>query len=893
MLQVKNETENQMIKLTILLFQILVFCICILVTLYFLRPQNVRSRVLCIFCIFLFSLISRQIVQITPSIKDEVILTAQNAKREESNGTEVDIVSLMIDGVFVSPFDAEDGHWYWVSNRYSWRPSDDKRWDGTATNQITLKVPVGWERYINFDENIYRGYVEVKRPDGVTEIVDTYSQEKLFFPYFIGRSETKLLILNGILQISIYAASFFSMTAILVLAARHIGSVDSVMTSGENKKLKVQKCQTYQFKSQIIKSIIAACLLGILIILFVLSNLWGRIKTDAQIMAFKPEVISEPITLENRYTQTFSANGTFNQIQLQFATFDRKNLRTTNVQLKNIMTKDIVNNWELDNSNITKDIVKLNLPQNCSKGQYELIISSNNSDSESCVGIYLQDKSIYNGKLHINGEFQNHDISIGLVQETHLGHLLLIGILSAAIICFWIAYLVLYVFRMDLWKAAFILIMSFGSLYLFIYPSGAVNDSWRHYLTAYDYSNAIFGIPKSSFGTVLMRKDDCDAFLRYRGINRNASIELYFEEFDEFSIRCQDKTIADCGIRSLDYGSTSAASKIAYFPQTLGLTIGRFLSLGTVPCMFLARLLQLFVVATLLSLSIKIIPSRREMFLLVALLPIFLQQIAAFSYDGMAFGFSFLFISICTKLNSATEKISLSDLIFLLFSTIGLCACRGGIYIVTCIILLLVPGQVLSIFQKLCTLGIGIITVFAFYGKPYFSMTSTASNGGNLIYGSPFQHPIKVGLHFISSVIENIDLYWGGLLGEQMGWSQGSVPYFLAFGFAIMLMIVSLSEDTSIHQLDKRSRFIYICPVILVLGICLCTMYLGESERATKWNIWGVQGRYLIPVLPLAFFQIQNQWVVLKKNIRPAIMTIFCAWEVVEIFYLMRAYLIR
>lgn len=645
-------------------------------------------------------------------------------------------------------------------------------------------------------------------------------------------------------------------------------------------------------KKKWIESGLFAGILAILLVIFSIANLQGRIKTDALILKAGEQTESAPIIEGGPYTQIFTANGTFNQIQLRFCTYERENKSSTTVQLVDDATSAVLESWEIENNRASKDTVKFSLQEDQGKGVYRLIVEGHNPDAETSIGIYLQDKSVYNGELFVSENLHDKNISIGLYQETDMGIYRLLGVLTVAVICAWLAYVLLFIRRLDLWKTAFVLMMGFGCVYLAIFPAGCINDSWKHYVTAYQYSNQLLGITESEAGTVMMRKDDCEEFLRYRNLPRTASITTYFEEFDETSLWCQDQILMDCNEKSLAIRENNAASRVAYFPQILGLTLGKILSLGTIPCMFLARFLQLLSVAAIVSAAIKIIPSKKEILLLIALLPIFLQQVTAFSYDGIAFGFAFLFIAACMKLTTQTEKISVSSYALLIITTFGLCACRGGMYIFLLLLFALISKKVLSTFFKVHLFGGGLLVVLSIYGKTYLG----ASSGGSidtLTFGSPFRHPIKVGLQFISSVIENIDLYWSGSFGQQMGWSEGIVPHFLAFGFMVMLLTVSLDDSNKESLLDIRSRVIYLLPVFLTLGFCLGTMYLGASSLATEWNIWGVQGRYLIPVMPLIFFQVQNQHVVMKKNIRPVLICAFCTWEVIEVFYLMRIFVMR
>lgn len=880
-----------MIKLTVNVVQLTLLILIMAGAIRCLKLKQKTTIALCCCCLVIFSLVSLKFTQEFAGLKEEITITAENEACAESRGKEVDIQNLRVDGELITTFDIVQGNWYINSRRYSWRPPEDSRWDGTATESIILKIPVGWARSIQFHGNSWRGYVTVEKPDGTAETMNTYSAEGQIYSCQIGKSDTKLLLLNGIIHIFSYAAILCLLSGLFVWIVRKSGLKESV----EKQTEEVAECKKFNLKKRWLLSILLTGVLALLIAVCAVANLRGRVRTDAVVLASAAQSESAPITASDRYVQTFTSNGTFNQIQLQFCSYGRENRSNTTVQLVHCATGDVLEQWEIDNSHVGKDAVSFSLQNELSKGDYQLVLEGHNPDQETSIGIYLQDKNVYSGELQISGEEQKQNISIGLYQKTNLGYVMLTVVLSAAVLCTWIAFVLIFIWKPALWKIAFLLNICFGCVYLAIFPAGCVNDSWRHYVTAYQYSNDLLGIEPSMAGTVMMRKEDCEEFLRYRGLDRAGGLSTYFEEVDELSLWCQDNTLSDCGEWSLTTGS--AASSIAYFPQTLGLTLGRIFSLGTIPCMFLARFLQLLTVAAMVSAAVKWIPTGKEMLLLIALLPIFQQQITAFSYDGIAFGLTFLWISIWAKLSTKTDRISVSDFICFLMSAIGLCACRGGMYIFLLILLAIIPRQVLGRGAKSFLFGTGIFTALTFFGATYFGTSANVSGKSDLIWGSPLQHPIDVCLHFISSMIENIDIYWSGSFGQQMGWSQGLVPHFVAFGFMVMLLAVSLADcnrdGACTGALDVKARIVCLLPVILVLGFCLGSMYVIEAHRSTKWSIWGVQGRYLIPVMPLVFFQVKSRFVVMRENIRPAIVYTFCIWEVVEIFYLMRTFLMR
>ena len=221
-----------MIKFTVFTAQITLFLAAVCISLHFLKIKNKKLILLCVACVTAFGLLAFYFADTYVKVTDEVTISVLKERNSKSKGTEINILNMQIDGKLLTSYDASQGKWYWISGRYSWRPPSDTRWNGTATNSITLRVPVGWTRTINFRTGTWSGFVEVKKPDGSKEVIDTYSNPVSFHVCYIGRSQTKLLILNGIGQIAAYGGLLLILTSFLIFTIKP--------GSDEHEKCKMQ-----------------------------------------------------------------------------------------------------------------------------------------------------------------------------------------------------------------------------------------------------------------------------------------------------------------------------------------------------------------------------------------------------------------------------------------------------------------------------------------------------------------------------------------------------------------------------------------------------------------------------------------------------------------------------
>lgn len=149
-------------------------------------------------------------VSFLPPMTEEVTLTALGEKQEAAKGMEVYLSGYTIDGKsYISGKSLEivEGKWFWKGEIYTWRPETDSRQPEGTTRTVVLKIPVGWNRTLDFNSSQYRGKVEISTYEKQWT-VDTYSEEGRINSEQIGRSRTTLLLLNQLRRLALYILVF-------------------------------------------------------------------------------------------------------------------------------------------------------------------------------------------------------------------------------------------------------------------------------------------------------------------------------------------------------------------------------------------------------------------------------------------------------------------------------------------------------------------------------------------------------------------------------------------------------------------------------------------------------------------------------------------------------------
>lgn len=162
--------------------------------------------------------------RLLPPLTDEVVLTALGEGREEAEGTEVFLAGCTVDGREYSSgrsLKITDGHWFWSGESCCWRPEADVRRPDGVTRSVSLQIPVGRSRALNFEGAACRGKVEIRTAEGV-RTADTYSRDGSAVAAELGGSADAVLARDQARRLALYAALFLPLyggTAACVLSA--------------------------------------------------------------------------------------------------------------------------------------------------------------------------------------------------------------------------------------------------------------------------------------------------------------------------------------------------------------------------------------------------------------------------------------------------------------------------------------------------------------------------------------------------------------------------------------------------------------------------------------------------------------------------------------------------
>ncbi|MEI7891291.1 MAG: DUF2142 domain-containing protein [bacterium] len=338
-------------------------------------------------------------------------------------------------------------------------------------------------------------------------------------------------------------------------------------------------------------------------------------------------------------------------------------------------------------------------------------------------------------------------------------------------------------------------------------------------------------------------------------------------------------------------GAGCPGTPFGYVPQVFGLRIGQSIGLSALATFYLARLFVLFSSVLLVWWAIKTIPFGKMILLVFGLMPMTIRQFSSLSYDALMIGFVMVFVAYILKLAAEPEKmITKKQIAFILFLILFGLNVKLGYFALTPLVFLL-PKQKFPSVKKYWIFCVGLVLMS---GLVFVGIRSLFVDIAVPTWTDP-QAQMSYVLH---NPVYSIFLVFDTIYG-----SKGALPYMEGILFklgsgealdwwvyiALMLgMIILVKNEKEEVFLTKKQRWIFIGTFLANLIMIHLALYIGWTEVGAE-RISGVQGRYLVPILPVLFlglykanFSLQFDWI--KKHLRIFVI-LFFLYIFASIFY--------
>jgi uncharacterized membrane protein len=593
---------------------------------------------------------------------------------------------------------------------------------------------------------------------------------------------------------------------------------------------------------------------------------------------YSDETIGE-ITDNTTVTQTFvSEKDIFSRIQIPFHIVNNNLQSRLDLELKDLGSGKVVFKQTINLSEL-KDGQLANFDFSKIKGakgkKFELTIKGSGIKKGTSVTVWKSTEDHYNqGQLTINDRAVSGDLRFAIldVESKALVSKSVYALLEMLfLLLFILSVLALRRFKNEMHKAFLVTALPIGLILAIVIPPFDQLDELDHYLRSFEVSEGKFvnQVTDHSLGNYIP-VSLVDTVHKVQFINgKGYQYGIVKEAFN-------NKLNPSERIFMRNYASSYPPT--IYIPQALGMTLGRYLFNSPMMMLYLGRIFNFLAYATIVYYALKIVPIKKNLFYIMALLPMSINQASSLSGDSTLISSALLFVAYVMYLAyGKVEQIKLKHVL----TVIGIGIFVGVskvVYIPMMLLFLIIPLRKFidrkDFVKKFLFVLAGFTIPYLLWNWlnlsnlsiPDVRIHSGVSPKGQIMFilTQPF-HYLKI---FIDSVINLGESKFLGMLGKQGTIYQYLAPDIVIYTYLFLMILLGLMNDESDLQLFKWRRidkFIMVFIMLTVVVLIYTALYVGYTPVGHS-IILGVQGRYFIPVAIFLFLSISNNHFMIKNK---------------------------
>lgn len=481
--------------------------------------------------------------------------------------------------------------------------------------------------------------------------------------------------------------------------------------------------------------------------------------------------------------------------------------------------------------------------------------------------------------------------------------------------------------RISLTVTISILIFIMGVANVYVFRGLSAPDEISHYISAYKLSNRMLGEPVcDQYGRVYVRA--CDLYLEDMdnkldevraaadaGESIDAELRIFGQTLDESVYRVYaDKTTGD--VRDIEESGLSSqwsvnTTALAYLPQAAGISIARLLGLDSLWLITLGKLSNLIFFTGMCALALWIMPRGREILAGVCLIPETLHLAGSMSYDVFVIACSLVYIAVITAIaQRGYSKARIAGAVLIIGA---LAPCKMIYSLLLMLLFSLIPwvsgkSQTDAVVQDTSTedkhawrnfVILALLSIIAVGISMYIVNASTigdyaaaderviswAEEAQGYTVSYLLHRPFElIGICY-RTVLMRTGLWFTTMFGLYLG-NQDPVlnaPYPVIGIYAVGLMLIAAGSEL---KASGMTRAIYVLTFLAVTAALMGSMLIAYTPMSSTY-IEGIQGRYLLPVLPVLLMSIPGDWIRLKSGVSKTTLMIFI---ISECYVLIRVY---
>lgn len=403
-----------------------------------------------------------------------------------------------------------------------------------------------------------------------------------------------------------------------------------------------------------------------------------------------------------------------------------------------------------------------------------------------------------------------------------------------------------------------VFIAVFGTAILLLLPIGHVPDEFSHQAKTYAIAEGYDNVDELNY----IHFPSTEQQLLEHYATDVISVGISYSPVETIEFLKAEPVSFDDHSATWPIYNIMALCDISYYPATVPVLLGRIIPLTAAMIFLMGRLINLIIGAMLFYTAIRITPSYKRIFTLVALFPITVQQTAAVNQDWITNALVFMLLAevFSVAFDDGMNRITKRKLVLIPIIALILPFTKSGYWIAVLLVLILPASKFSSKkVRNLYCYGLIAATLITFVIQFMYSSTISAAFVDPSKY--TFSDILKDPGNFILScynIFMERGLFDGldGLLtgfGWSTKWATGIIRT-LMFLSASQLILGDVEEK---HSVSIRQRLILAAVALIITGMIYAALYTWTYIGQT--SIGGLQCRYFIPVNLLAYIAVSNK----------------------------------
>jgi uncharacterized membrane protein len=333
----------------------------------------------------------------------------------------------------------------------------------------------------------------------------------------------------------------------------------------------------------------------------------------------------------------------------------------------------------------------------------------------------------------------------------------------------------------------------------------------------------------------------------------------------------------------VSFPNTAVLGFVAYIPQAVTIATARAFAAPPLVLFYLGRLAAAGAGLLLMATAIGTVPLGPSLFFLLALAPMTVFEMASLSADGVTNALAFL-LTACLLRCALGEEVPLSRrrLLLPLVLSILLSLSKPGYFLLSGVGFSIPGGKFRSrrshVGFLLLLLGasLGAALLWARLVAPFHALAASSGTLASTEHLRTLrEHPLDFLVRLAGYYFRYAPTFAHQFLGV-LGWVDTPLPLAAAILEAVALLAVTLGAGVAGVRCTDRVLWLGIVAGSLVVLGAILYLYSTPAE-AGGYLLHGVQGRYFIPLAPLALLVLSGTRVRIPGGRVPAVFSVWAS----------------